>query len=60
VTHPRNRSQLAYVGVAVLLVLASLRAVPRRHRRARPQATSVPSVLTQPTATQPPAKRQSL
>jgi len=54
VTHPHNRAHLAYVGVAVLLVLASLACssstptvVPA------PQATSVPA---QPAATQPLAK----
>jgi len=56
VTHLRNRSQLAYVGVAVLLVLASLACSAATPTVApAPQATSAPSVPAQPAATQPPA-----
>ena len=56
-THPRNRSQLAYVGVAVLLVLASLACSSSTPTAApAPQATSAPSVPAQPAATQLPVK----
>jgi hypothetical protein len=57
VTHPHNRSHLAYVGVAVLLALASL-ACSTSIPTAAPalQATSVPSVPAQPAATQLPVK----
>ena len=53
-THPRNRSQLAYVGVAVLLVLASLACSASTPTAApAPQATGAPSVPPQPAVTQP-------
>jgi len=55
VTHLRNRSQLAYVGVAVLLVLASLACSAVTPTAPASQATSAPSVPAQPAATQPPA-----
>ena len=56
-THLHHRSQLAYMGVAALLVLASLACSSSTPTVApAPQATSAPAAPAQPVATQPPVK----
>ena len=53
--HPHNRSQLAYGGVAILLVVASLACSSSTPTAApAPQVTDVPSAPVQPAVTQPP------